>query len=285
MARRNFCRGHDKNCGCFFPMNAKTELLLYRLLWLAEKPLSPSFYNLNQSFEGWAYRNGLLDQIHRLEARGFLEARHDPASGKRLHRLTEAGRAAAQGGRDPEAGWSASWDRKWRIFLFDIPERERSKRRQLTRALAKAGCGCLQGSVWISPATPPAVEKLVSGNDPDCTHLLLLRADSKGRKVDARMVAGAWDFEAINERYRELDEILKHFPDVARQDTRNALAEWTAEENAASRDAIQIDPLLPSELLPKDYLGRKVWKKRGKTLAAAARLAVSWRNGPANDTP
>jgi DNA-binding transcriptional regulator PaaX len=97
------------------------------------------------------------------------------------------------------------------------------------------------------------------------------------------MVAGAWDFDAIDERYQKLDGILKRFPEVSRQNTRDALANWTAEENAASRAAIQLDPLLPSELLPKNYLGRKVWKKRGKTLAAAARLAVSWRTGSAND--
>ncbi|MFN7341937.1 MAG: hypothetical protein ACK5TA_01230, partial [bacterium] len=81
---------------------------------------------------------------------------NDPASGKRLHRLTEAGRNAANGGRDPEVAWATPWDGKWRLFLFDIPEAENTKRRQLTRALAKAGCGCLQGSVWISPSTPPA---------------------------------------------------------------------------------------------------------------------------------
>lgn len=254
-------------------MKAKTELFLYRLMWLAEKPLSPTFFNLEQSFEGWAYRCGLLDQIHRLEAQGFLESSHDHESGKRLHRLTQAGCAAALGGRDPDAAWAARWDRQWRIFLFDIPERERSKRRQLTRSLAKAGCGCLQGSVWISPSTPPAIEKLVGDEDPDCSHLLLLRADSKGRKVDTRMVAGAWDFEAINDRYHELEDVLQRFPAVAKVGTPDALAEWTATENAASRAALRIDPLLPSELLPQNYVGPKVWKKRKKVLANAARLA------------
>lgn len=68
-------------------MEAKTELLLYRLLWLAEKPLRAIYFKLEQSFEGSAYRNGLLNQIHQLEAQDFLEATQDAASGKRLHRL------------------------------------------------------------------------------------------------------------------------------------------------------------------------------------------------------
>ena len=254
-------------------MHTKTELLLYRLCWLSGKPFERSYRNINQSFEGWAYQSGLLDQIHRLEAQGFLEAQHDPASGKRLYRLTEAGRAAAHGSRNPESSWSVKWDRKWRIFLFDIPESERSKRRQLTRVLAKSGCGCLQGSVWISPIAPRSMEKLISGNDLDCTHLLLLRADSKGTKTDTRMVAGAWDFDEINQRYTNLKIVLEHFPDVARRGTREALADWTAEESKATRHALQIDPLLPAELLPKNYLGRKVWKQRARTIAAAAKLA------------
>ncbi len=260
-------------------MKAKTELLLYRLFWLAEKPFKPTFQNLEQSFEGWAYRNGLLSQIHRLEAQGFIETLQDPASGKRLHRLTEAGRNAAHGKRDPEKAWASQWDGKWRLFLFDIPEIESSKRRQLTRALAKAGCGCLQGSVWISPSTPPVIEKLVVGNDPDCTHLLLLMADSKGQKVDSRMVEGAWNFDVINEQYEKLESILDGFTVVTQQNTFEALADWTAAEKAATSIALESDPLLPSALYPKIYIGRKIWKKRAKILADAARhasaLAVS----------
>ena len=38
-------------------MKAKTELLLYRLLWLAEEPPRPSYYNLEKSFKGWVYQN------------------------------------------------------------------------------------------------------------------------------------------------------------------------------------------------------------------------------------
>lgn len=254
-------------------MKAKTELLLYRLFWLAEKPFKPTFQNLEQSFEGWAYRNGLLTQIHRLEAQGFIETLQDPASGKRLHRLTEAGMNAANGGRDPEQAWATPWDGKWRLFLFDIPEAENTKRRQLTRALAKAGCGCLQGSVWISSSTPPAIEKLIASDDPDCTHLMLLMADSKGQKVDARMVEGAWNFDRINEQYENLEAILDELPAVAQQNSPELLADWTAAEKAASSIALQIDPLLPSALYPKIYVGRKVWKKRTKILADAARHA------------
>ena len=259
-------------------MNAKTKLLLYRLLWLAEKPLFPNYLNVTQSFEGWAYCNGLLGQIHRLEAQGFLERLQDPASNRRLHRLTKAGCALTLNGGNPETEWAREWDQKWRLILFDIPSRENMKRRQLTRALAGARCGCLQGSVWIAPMTSPKIEKLVKQDDRDCTHLLLLLADSKGPKVDARMVAGAWDFNAINAAYRKLQLTLDRFSEAANHNTRDALAKWTAEEYRATHEALRIDPLLPSDLLPKSYLGKKVWKNRCKVLAMAARLATTLKS-------
>ena len=248
---------------------------MYRLFWMVDMSTRPTMHNLFQSFEGWAYQNGYLSQIYRLEAQGYIESVKDAKSGKRLHRLTEAGRAVARGGRDPEAAWATRWDRQWRLFLFDVPERERAKRRELTRALAGAGCGRLQGSVWIAAITPKTIEKMIVEKDEDCSHLLLLQADSKGRKEDARMVEAAWDFNLINKAYQELLEVLERFPGIAKKHTRDALAAWTEAEHRATREAMAKDPLLPAELLPKQYMGRKVWKKRKKVLAEAAQLAVS----------
>jgi len=258
---------------CYNPhMNAKTELLLYRLMWLAEKPLSPTYSNLEQSFEGWAYRNGLLYQIRRLEAQGLLEASQDPITGKRLHRLTEAGCAVALEGRNPVTNWARPWDNKWRLILFDIPEIEKTKRRRLNRALTQAGCGCLQGSVWIAPLAPPGMQKFINEDDADCKHLLLLQAESKGPKVDAKMVAGAWKFSEINAAYQELQVVLEQFSEV---ESCEALTKWTAHENAATRRALRLDPFLPSVLLPTGYRGKTVWRLRSKILAKAAKLARS----------
>lgn len=43
------------------------------------------------------------------------------------------------------------WDEKWRIVLFDIPERHGAARRALTEALNRAGFKLLQRSVWVHP--------------------------------------------------------------------------------------------------------------------------------------
>ena len=44
-----------------------------------------------------------------------------------------------------------SWDKKWRIVFFDIPEQYKGGRDQLTRKLRQLGFYQLQRSVWIHP--------------------------------------------------------------------------------------------------------------------------------------
>ena len=116
-------------------------------------------------------------------------------------------------------------------------------------------------------------------DDPDCKHLLVLHADSKGPEVDTKMVAGAWKFSAIHAAYQQLEVILERFSEIEKIGTREALAEWTADENTATSKVLRLDPFLPSILLPKRYRGKVVWKKRAKTLAKAAKLAASLRGG------
>jgi DNA-binding transcriptional regulator PaaX len=43
------------------------------------------------------------------------------------------------------------WDGKWRVLIFDIPEKKKVIRNQLTDLLRKAGLLRLQDSVWVYP--------------------------------------------------------------------------------------------------------------------------------------
>ena len=93
-------------------MKAKTEELLYHLLCVAETVARPTFRNLTESFEGWAYRNGFHQQLAALAKAQWIESQGDrPVD--RIHRLTEAGRLLALGGRDPVTRWKRRWDGRW----------------------------------------------------------------------------------------------------------------------------------------------------------------------------
>src|SRR5208283_4336954 len=97
-------------CSCQYPaMKPQTEEFLNFLLWSADKLARPTFRNLTDSYEGWAYRNGLLRQVAALEEQQLVE-RDRTVLNDRVYRLTQQGRLHVLGGRDPQVRWSRKWD-------------------------------------------------------------------------------------------------------------------------------------------------------------------------------
>ncbi len=81
------------------------------------------------------------------------------------------------------------WDKKWRVLIFDIRERQRGIRDKLRRALINIGFARLQNSVWIYPY--------------DCEDLVtLLKADFRIGKDILYLVVDELEFDR---------PILKHF--------------------------------------------------------------------------
>src|SRR5438876_8920259 len=112
----------------------RTEEFLNFLLWSSEKLARPTFRNLTESYESWAFRNRLYRQVDALEGQQLLE-RDSRVPDDRVYRLTWQGRLHALGGRDPQARWSREWDGLWRLILFDVPTAQNSHRTRLRRYL------------------------------------------------------------------------------------------------------------------------------------------------------
>jgi phenylacetic acid degradation operon negative regulatory protein len=257
-------------------MDSKTEELLCMLLWAGDMLARPTFRNLTDSFESWAYRNGFLRQLQRLEKQSWLESR-EAGTKDRLYRLTEAGRLAALGGRDPEANWNRRWDRYWRLVLFDVPEAKGSARNRLRNFLRQRGFGYLQNSVWITPH-PIVEERAILMDGPvNVESFVVLEARPCAGENDSQIVAGAWDFAAINQRHQTYQDVLAKIPRRPLHDENSASAfhRWLRVEREAWLDAIERDPLLPDELLPPDYLGRVSWQKR---LAVMTKVGEAMRD-------
>lgn len=90
-------------------------------------------------------------RVSQLAAAGYLAYERD--GGKTFVRLTEKGERflalvqdGGQGLKKPRR-----WDGKWRLLMFDIPERRRRARGQIRETLAKLGFVRLQDSVWAYP--------------------------------------------------------------------------------------------------------------------------------------
>src|SRR5436309_4771432 len=235
-------------------MKPKTEELLYLLLWACDMAARPTFRNLTDSFEGWAYRTGFHRQLAALERQQLLETKQE-STGERLHRLTEAGRLLALGTRDPVARWKRRWDGKWRMVLFDVPQTKASDRARLRRSLVERGFGYLQNSVWITP-DPLTGEREAMGTGPvDVESLILLEARPCAGESNAEIVAGAWDFDAINLNYERHAEVLERLPrqPIAEEAAARQLHRWFGEERLAWSEAMHLDPLLPERLHPAGY--------------------------------
>jgi len=74
------------------------------------------------------------------------------------------------------------WDNRWRVLIFDIPEKRKSLREKVRRTLASIGFVRLQDSVWIYPY--------------DCEDLVtLLKADFKIGKDVLYMIVDTLEYD------------------------------------------------------------------------------------------
>jgi phenylacetic acid degradation operon negative regulatory protein len=253
-------------------MQPKTEEFLNLLLWSADALARPTFRNLTDSYESWAYRNGLMRQVATLEKRRILE-RDNRSLNDRLYRLTAAGRLHVLGGRDPEERWGRDWDGQWRMVLFDVPTGQNAQRERLRRYLRAKAFGYLQNSVWITPDPLKEERQIMGGARINVESLLLLEARPCAGESDTEIVAGAWDFERINRRYVRYLKVLEEHPIAALRNERaaKALLRWSTTERETWLHAVTNDPLLPARLLPSGYLGERAWRRRVKVLRDASR--------------
>ncbi|MBI4088669.1 CRISPR-associated endonuclease Cas2 [Candidatus Kaiserbacteria bacterium] len=88
--------------------------------------------------------------LGRLAAKGLLT--FEERGGRRYARITERGRELLELEIQKVAhAKKRKWDRRWRVVIFDIPERRRSVRVRLRRFMEEYGFVRLQDSVWVYP--------------------------------------------------------------------------------------------------------------------------------------
>lgn len=105
--------------------------------------------------------------LGRLAIQGLIE--FEKRNGKSYARITPAGRKALifeQQKAVIRDGKKRRWDKRWRVIIFDIPERRRKARDRLRITMRELGFARLQDSVWVYPY--------------DCEDLMaLIKADLK----------------------------------------------------------------------------------------------------------
>lgn len=158
------------------------------------------------------------------------------------------------------------WDRRWRMLVLTGQSVRPAP--DLARALSWSGYGRLSGGTWISPHPhPEGLGPLLAQHGQDDAYRFTTAARERTGAEDRRIVASAWDLG-------ELANAQAAFIDRWR-------APRTPEENAdAFRERIELvhhwrsflflDPGLPRQLLPSDWLGERaveVFRARYEALA------------------
>jgi len=82
--------------------------------------------------------------LERLKERGLVIETNG------MYRLTKKGERVLER-ETPGIRRPSRWDKKWRVVVFDVPERKRKRRVRLREMLTRIGFLRIQDSVWIYP--------------------------------------------------------------------------------------------------------------------------------------
>lgn len=144
------------------------------------------------------------------------------------------------------------WDKKWRLVIFDISEETRSTRDLLRDKLKELGFGMLQKSIYISAydLVQDMYEFLHSQSLLGKAFILTAKHQLMGEPKD--LANQVWQVDKLQDEYDQLWLRIIHL-----KDKKNRSKE-TREIKNDYLNLIQKDPCLPYDLLPSDWIGKKV---------------------------
>lgn len=119
----------------------------------------------------------------------------------------------------------ADWDGKWRVVVFDIPEKYRGLRAVVRRFLVSVGCSKVQRSLWVTPFRVAREIRAFFEGSKLSEMMLLVEAERWWPEVD---VAKAWQLDRVKEKYK-----------------------------TSTIKAILSDPWLPEALLDKEFIATR----------------------------
>lgn len=126
------------------------ELLLEMREHVVETTKSGLVDILSIKYKGVNYM-AIYRSLARLEKEQYLEI--SKKTNKHFFKLTPKGKNLVE--LIKFSLGDEKWDKKWRILIFDIPEKYRKRRDFLRRKLKELGLKQLQLSVWITPYPLP----------------------------------------------------------------------------------------------------------------------------------
>lgn len=154
------------------------------------------------------------------------------------------------------------WDGQWRLLSYSIPERQRRLRNKLRNELTWLGYGPLNNGLWISPHDRRQDVLRVLDALGVRERVEMFEARHLGFTDYRDLVQRCWDLQRLNEKYAAFITTyeLHYQADLLKVKKGGTLApsECYARRFMLIHEYRQfpfIDPYLPAELLPPDWLG------------------------------
>ena len=225
------------------------------VLWNKTYPNQTAYYNA----------------MSRLRKKGLV-AHRDDAGDLPVLVLTDAAKQRRAAYHRPDKLWNTRWNGIWYMLIFDVPESERQYRDTLRKFLKQLRMGWLQKSVWITPRDiRPEYDDLEKSA---CVNSVayLLESRTVLHRDQQELVYNTWDFEKLHIlQSHYLNTFSQNLELLPRAQGEEQLMDLLYQESEAYIHAMRIDPLLPKELHPENYLGRDVWKLHNTLIKAIGR--------------
>jgi phenylacetic acid degradation operon negative regulatory protein len=156
------------------------------------------------------------------------------------------------------------WDGQWHLLIYTIPESKRHLRRRLRERLLWLGFGSLNQATWISPRDLQTEVEQVVNTLKVRPYVEFFTAEHQGFASDEEIVARCWNLEQLNDYYS--DFIANYGPPFQKYQVQlRADNSLDPQECFVQRFMLiheyrfspYVDPNLPLELLPDDWLGER----------------------------
>jgi len=198
--------------------------------------------------------NALRSALSRMTREGWLEAVR--RAGPPRYRLSPRGHELIEEGiRRIYGRHRASWDGRWLLVSYSLPEPRRGQRDRLRQGLSFLGLGSLGNGLFISPHDlRRQVNELIRryGVEGEVT---VHHGTLEWPADPAQVVARAWDLEKVRARYAQfLERIRPALREADAIDDREAFTRRFLLTHEFRRFPFS-DPDLPDALLPPNWIG------------------------------
>lgn len=142
------------------------------------------------------------------------------------------------------------WDGKWRIAVYDVPEKDRYQREKCRKLLERFGFASLHPSVYLSPHEVLERVRSELAQNGLLSSVFLMTGGSSDLG-DSQMLAGRlWPLSTLTQSYQHL---IRRFQIVMGQQLPEKKRLGLRRVRSDFIRLVASDPLLPVELLPQSW--------------------------------